>query len=331
MRYCIAVLRRDDRNIGYAVYRHLHEPRGRVTLLADFLADPDDEDGARARCCTGSIARRGRPTPTRSATFATHAGFRRVLRRSGYFQVKSTMEFVVKINGVDVEPRSTRTPTTGTSRSAIRIRIDERSAVSDASAGRHRHRRRQPVGRGGAGAISTFKNIYALPRLHALFARHGVRPTYVVTYPVARDTQSADVLARLLARRRLRDRRAPSRLGNAAVHGRRRPPASVCVDAPARQFEAQLDAVDRGNRRRQSALRPCRTVRADSDFRPTTSPALERLGYLVESSVAPLFYEAAQGRARVRRGAADAVLSCLRQRHRPGHAATCSRCRSRRH
>ena len=36
--------------------------------------------------------------------FATHEGFRRVLRRSGYFQVKSTMEFVVKINGVDVPP-----------------------------------------------------------------------------------------------------------------------------------------------------------------------------------------------------------------------------------
>ena len=29
---------------------------------------------------------------------------RRVLRRCGYFQVKSTMEFVVKINAVDVAP-----------------------------------------------------------------------------------------------------------------------------------------------------------------------------------------------------------------------------------
>jgi hypothetical protein len=36
--------------------------------------------------------------------FAMHAAFRRVLRRSGYFQVKSTMEFVVKINGLDHEP-----------------------------------------------------------------------------------------------------------------------------------------------------------------------------------------------------------------------------------
>ena len=31
-----------------------------------------------------------------------HAGFRRILKRSGYFVVKSTMEFVAKVNGVDV-------------------------------------------------------------------------------------------------------------------------------------------------------------------------------------------------------------------------------------
>ena len=37
-------------------------------------------------------------------TFAMHAGFRRLLRRSGYFQVKSTVQFVAKINSVDVLP-----------------------------------------------------------------------------------------------------------------------------------------------------------------------------------------------------------------------------------
>ena len=35
----IAALRRDDRNVGYAVYRHFGEPRGRVTSLVDFLVD----------------------------------------------------------------------------------------------------------------------------------------------------------------------------------------------------------------------------------------------------------------------------------------------------
>ena len=33
----------------------------------------------------------------------------------------------------------------------------------------------------------TFENIYALERLHDVFAEHGVRPTYLVTYPVATD------------------------------------------------------------------------------------------------------------------------------------------------
>src|SRR5690606_6659939 len=46
----------------------------------------------------------------------------------------------------------------------------------------------------------TFRNTRELERLHDFFATHGVRPTYVVTHPVVTDTQSADVLCRLLAR-----------------------------------------------------------------------------------------------------------------------------------
>ena len=41
-----------------------------------------------------------------------------------------------------------------------------------------------------ARANQTFENIYALPRLHALFARHGVRPTYVDHLP-GRDGRAA--------------------------------------------------------------------------------------------------------------------------------------------
>jgi hypothetical protein len=103
VRYSIAVLRRNNRNIGYAVYRHLHEPRGRVTLIADFLADPDDEDAFRT--LLHWIDREARQADSdKIRIFAMHAGFRRVLRRSGYFQVKSTVEFVVKINDVDLAP-----------------------------------------------------------------------------------------------------------------------------------------------------------------------------------------------------------------------------------
>jgi hypothetical protein len=52
----------------------------------------------------------------------------------------------------------------------------------------------------GARANQTFENLHALGRLHDFFARHGVRPTYVITHPVARDPRSAEVLRGLLER-----------------------------------------------------------------------------------------------------------------------------------
>jgi len=103
VRYSIAALRRDNRNVGYAVYRHLHEPRGRVTLLVDFLTDPDDDQGfATLLRWIDREARRADSDKIR--TFAMHAAFRRGLRRAGYFQVKSTVEFVAKVNAVDLPP-----------------------------------------------------------------------------------------------------------------------------------------------------------------------------------------------------------------------------------
>ena len=102
VRYSIAALRRDNRNVGYAVYRHYTEPRGRVTILVDFLADPADEQGVET--LLRWVDREARQADSdKIRTFAMHTGFRRVLRRSGYFAVKSTMEFVVKINGVPVD------------------------------------------------------------------------------------------------------------------------------------------------------------------------------------------------------------------------------------
>ncbi|MFL6279680.1 MAG: hypothetical protein ACJ731_06195, partial [Vicinamibacterales bacterium] len=86
-----------------AVYRHLHEPRGRVTLLVDFLADPDD-DGAFGTLLNWIDREARQADSDKIRVFATHGAFRRGLRRSGYFPVKSTMEFVVKINAIDVPP-----------------------------------------------------------------------------------------------------------------------------------------------------------------------------------------------------------------------------------
>ena len=74
-----------------------------MTLLVDFLADPDDDAGLGT--LLGWVDREARQADSdKIRTFAMHAGFRRVLKRAGYFQVKSTVEFVVKVNGIDVAP-----------------------------------------------------------------------------------------------------------------------------------------------------------------------------------------------------------------------------------
>ena len=142
-----------------------------------------------------------------------------------------------------------------------------------------------------ARADQRFENIYALPRLHALFARHGVRPTYVITYPVAKDARSAAVL---------RDLQAGGDCEIGAHHHawetppctdedvRRHPYAS---NLPLAQFEAQLaqltDAIEEAVGTRPVSYRSGRF-----GFSAAHVAALEKLGYEVESSVAPLFYEA---------------------------------------
>ena len=104
VRYSMAALRREDRNAGYVVYRHLHEPLGRVSLLVDFLTDPDDEQGFET--LLGWVDREARRADSdKIRVYALNAAYRRILRKAGYFQVKSTMELVVKVNAVEL-PRS---------------------------------------------------------------------------------------------------------------------------------------------------------------------------------------------------------------------------------
>ena len=103
VRYAVAALRRGGDAQGYAVYRHVWEPRGRVTLLVDFLADPDDEPGVLT--LLRWVDREAREADSdKIRVFCMHEGFRRIMRRSGYFNVKSTAEFTAKINAIDVPP-----------------------------------------------------------------------------------------------------------------------------------------------------------------------------------------------------------------------------------
>jgi peptidoglycan/xylan/chitin deacetylase (PgdA/CDA1 family) len=141
-----------------------------------------------------------------------------------------------------------------------------------------------------ARANPRFENLYALPALHALFARHRVRPTYLITYPVAEDGRSAQVLRELHAR-------GDCEIG-AHHHAWETPPFtaddvtghSYAARLPLPRFEAQLasltaaigDAV---------GTRPVSYRSGRFGFSAAHVAALEKLGYQVESSVAPLFYE----------------------------------------
>jgi hypothetical protein len=142
-----------------------------------------------------------------------------------------------------------------------------------------------------ARADQQFENIYALPRLHALFARHGVRPTYVITYPVAVDPPSAQVLRALLAG-------GACEIG-AHHHAWETPPCTAedigrhpyAANLPLKQFEEQLASLTHAIERAVGE-RPVSYRSGRFGFSAAHVPALEKLGYLVESSVAPLFYEA---------------------------------------
>jgi hypothetical protein len=137
----------------------------------------------------------------------------------------------------------------------------------------------------------TFENIYLLDRLHAFFGRHGVRPTYAITYPVARDPRSADILRAIAANR-------DSEIGS-HHHAWETPPCDpadavrhpYALSLPLGQFDAQLASLTAAVA--EVAGRPPVSYRSGRfGFSAAHVSSLERHGYLVESSVAPLFYEA---------------------------------------
>lgn len=136
-----------------------------------------------------------------------------------------------------------------------------------------------------------FENIYAIGRLHDFFGRHGVRPTYVITHPVATDPRSAEVLRGLLDR-------GDVEIG-AHHHAWETPPFSpadvyrhpYALSLPLSQFDGQLASLTEAIQR-EVGVRPVSYRSGRFGFAAAHVSSLERAGYLVDSSVAPLFYEA---------------------------------------
>jgi hypothetical protein len=108
VRYHIAALVRGDRADGYIVYRHVREPLGRTTRLVDLFADPSDDAGVLA--LLRWLDREARANDSdRIRTYLTHGAFRKLLKKSGYYQTKSSVQLVAKINAHEV-PRAFYAP-----------------------------------------------------------------------------------------------------------------------------------------------------------------------------------------------------------------------------
>lgn len=139
-----------------------------------------------------------------------------------------------------------------------------------------------------------FENIYALGTLHDFFLKHGVRPTYVVTHPVATDPRSAEVLRGLHAQ------------GNCEIgahhHAWETPPCTdedvrrhpYALQLPLPQFDAQLSSLTQAIVD-AVGTRPISYRSGRFGFSAAHVSSLEQQGYLIDSSVAPLFYEAHKG------------------------------------
>jgi peptidoglycan/xylan/chitin deacetylase (PgdA/CDA1 family) len=145
-----------------------------------------------------------------------------------------------------------------------------------------------------ARANQTFENVYALSSLHTLFARCGARPTYLVTHPVVADARSAETL------RALREG-GGCEIG-AHHHAWETPPFepedverhTYALALPHERFARQLatltEAIETAVGSQPVSYRSGRF-----GFSAAHVSALERQGYLVESSIAPLFYETHKG------------------------------------
>jgi hypothetical protein len=168
---------------------------------------------------------------------------------------------------------------------------------------------------------NTCRNVEHLPRLHAIFARLGVRPTYLVDYPVATDATARGILAELASG-------GASEIG-AHLHPWCTPPflpggARARVTYPHRlpaavqqaKLTALCQAIHEGWRVQPTSYRAGRW-----GFDRSTVPVLERLGFTVDTSVRPLWWDPGPGGPSFRRASTcpyrlDATDAC-----RPGESA----------
>jgi GNAT superfamily N-acetyltransferase len=101
LKYTIATYVRNGDTHGYVAIRHVEQNGKRVTLLADFFADPNATDvlpsllrwvDRQAIAAQSELVR----------VFSTHAGFADIMRSAGYEDRDHVIRFVAKVNAIDV-------------------------------------------------------------------------------------------------------------------------------------------------------------------------------------------------------------------------------------
>lgn len=134
------------------------------------------------------------------------------------------------------------------------------------------------------------RNALQLPALQALFERHGVRPTYVVTWEMATRPESVAVLRELAAGGRCE-------IGT-HLHPWSSPPFrpedlrdhTYPHNLPPELLERQLTELTQAIRENLD-VQPTTYRAGRNGFDGRTLPLLEKLGYTVDTSVDPLFNE----------------------------------------
>jgi hypothetical protein len=140
----------------------------------------------------------------------------------------------------------------------------------------------------------TYENIYALPHLDALFQKCGARPTYLITHPVATEPRSAETIRRLSGS-------GTCEIG-AHHHVWETPPCDpnearglpYALQIPLDRFSRQLATLTAavGN---TAGYAPVSYRSGRYGLAASHTAVLEKAGYLVDSSVHPLLYEAHRG------------------------------------
>jgi hypothetical protein len=132
------------------------------------------------------------------------------------------------------------------------------------------------------------ENIARIPRLQALFEARGMRPTYLISYPVATDARAIDILGGLRERGACEIGTHPHPWNTPPVHERpNRRNSFICNLPPALQYDKIKTLTD--TIASNFGVRPTAYRSGRWGFDEGVALNLVRLGYRVDTSIFPLW------------------------------------------